>query len=101
MIRVGVGVVLAMSLGGVALAQGTGAANVTDNPNNSVVQPGVAKPPANAPQPANVKPQPNGSSAVWANQPTLPQVALHPQATVGSTTPVAGPGGTTKARVGQ
>ncbi len=103
MIRVCLGVVLAVGLGSAALAQSsaTGSTELTNDPNSSVVQPGIAKPPSDAPKPAHVKRQPTGSSAVWANQPTLPQIALHPTATIGSPVPIAGPGGTTKAVTGQ
>lgn len=104
MIRVSLGVILAMGVGGAALAQSSasGAISITNDPNSSVVQPGIAKPPTGAPaQPAHVKRQATGSTAVWANQPTLPQIALHPTATIGSPVPIAGAGGTTKAVTGQ
>ncbi len=103
MIRVSLGVILAAGLGGVALAQSAppGSTGAADNPNASVVQPGIAVPPGSVSKPAHVKRQPTGSSAIWANQPTLPQVALHPTATIGSPVPIAGPGGTTKAVTGQ
>jgi hypothetical protein len=104
MIRVSLGVILAMGLGGAALAQSTatGSATLTNDPNESVVQPGIAKPPVSAPaKPAHIKRQATGSSAIWANQPTLPQVALHPTATIGSPVPIAGPGGTTKSVTGE
>lgn len=96
------GAVLALALasGQAAMAQTSNAG--PDNPNSSVVTPGVAKPPASAPKPkGKTKAQPTGSTAVWANQPTLPQVALHPTATIGSPVPIAGQGGTTKAITGQ
>ncbi|HTQ70093.1 MAG TPA: hypothetical protein VMH92_01185 [Acidocella sp.] len=102
MIRVSLGVILAMGLGGAALAQSTasGSAEVTDNPNSSVVQPGIARPPSGhrTQKPAKQRP---GISPILPNDPTLPQVALHPTATIGSPVPIAGPGGTTQSPTGQ
>lgn len=102
MIRVSLGVILAMGLGSAALAQSTapGPAEVTANPNSSVVQPGIARPPAGHAAQRSAKQRP-GTSPVLPNDPTLPQVALHPTATIGSPVPIAGPGGTTNSPTGQ
>ncbi len=101
--RFWMGMILAAGWLGPALAQSDAGGNAGPaDPNSSVVTPGVAKPPPGAPKPPpKVKRQPNGSSAVWANQPTLPQIALHPQPTIGSPIPIAGPGGTTREVKGQ
>ncbi len=102
MIRVSLGVILAVGLGGTALAQSTatGSAEITANPNSSVVQPGIARPPAGHELQTPRKQRP-GTSPVLPNDPTLPQIALHPTATIGSPVPIAGPGGTTRSPVGQ
>jgi hypothetical protein len=102
MIRIVLGMILAAGVGGAALAQSTasGSAAVQANPNSSVVQPGIAKPPAGHPAPAPQKQRP-GTSPALPNNPTLPQLALHPTATIGSPVPIAGPGGTTKSPTGQ
>jgi hypothetical protein len=101
MIRVPMGVVLAFAFGGAALAQtAAGSAQITANPNGSVVQPGIAKPPAGKAAPKSAKQRP-GTSPALPNVPTLPQIALHPTATIGSPVPIAGPGGTTKSATGQ
>ena len=101
MIRVLVGVGLACAVGGAAFAQtASGSAQVTANPNSSVVQPGVAKPPAGTAAPKSKKHRAE-TKPVLPNDPTLPQIALHPTATIGSPVPVAGAGGTTKAATGQ
>ncbi len=101
MIRMPLSVVLACVFGSAALAQtAAGSAQITANPNSSVVQPGIAKPPAGT---AAAKPskQAPGASPTLPNDPTLPQIALHPTATIGSPVPIAGPGGTTKSATGQ
>jgi hypothetical protein len=101
MIRVPLGVILAFAFGGAALAQTTsGSVQVPADPNGSVVQPGIAKPPGTAPVKKSTKQRP-GTSPTLPNDPTLPQVALHPTATIGSPVPIAGAGGTTKAATGQ
>lgn len=95
---------LALSAGGMAFAQTstTGNAQISgDNgPNSSVVQPGLAKPPAGMAPITPPTQQPKGVPANMANNPTLPQAALQPSATVGSPVPIAGAGGTTKTVTG-
>lgn len=97
-------VVLALGAGGVALAQTntTGNAQVSKDggPNSSVVQPGLAEPPAGAVPVTPPAKQQKGVPVNMANNPTLPQAALQPSPTVGSPVPVAGAGGTTKAVTG-
>jgi hypothetical protein len=87
---------LALAMGGSALAQ-TASGNTSANLSSGVTkQTGIAKPP-----PGTVPPQPRridrlSGSRLGNNTPTLPQIALHPTATIGSPVPIAGPGGTTK-----
>lgn len=102
MVRIFLGMILAAGLGGAALAQGTavGSAEMKTDPNSSVVQPGIAKPPAGYTV-YTVEKQLLGISSGLPNNPTLPQIALHPTATIGSPVPIAGAGGTTKSAVGQ
>lgn len=104
--RLGLAVVLALGGASAALAQvsTTGSAQLNDSngPNSSVVQPGIAKPPAGAPtqMPSGMSPNmampPN-----MANNPTSPQIALQPSTKVGSPVPIAGAGGTSSAPVGK
>lgn len=103
--RLGLAVALVLGAAGVAMAQenATGSAQINNNgnnPNNSVVQPGIAKPPAGLSTPTPPAKQPVGVPANMANNPTTPQSALQPTATVGSPVPVAGAGGTTSATTG-
>lgn len=101
MIRVPLAMLLACSFSGAAFAQtATGSAQITANPNSSVVQPGVVKPPTGTAVPKPTKQRP-GTSPTLPNDPTLPQIALHPTGTVGSPVPIAGAGGTTKSATGQ
>lgn len=101
MIRVPLGVVLACMFGGAAFAQNAaGSVQITGNPNGSVVQPGIAKPPLGTVTQKSGKKRP-GTSPALPNDPTLPQIALHPTATIGSPVPIAGAGGTTKSATGQ
>lgn len=103
--RLGLAVALALSATSIAAAQEntTGNAQINNNgnnPNSSVVQPGIAKPPAGAMAPTPPATQQVGVPANMANNPTTPQIALRPSATVGSPVPVAGAGGTTNATTG-
>ena len=100
--RSSLGLMMAMGLCSAALAQSatTGTATITQNPNSSVVQPGLAKPPGSAPGPKAAH-KPAGTQPTLPNNPTLPQIALHPTATIGSPVPIAGPGGTTKEPTGE
>lgn len=101
MIRLPLALFLACSISCAAFAQtATGSAQITANPNSSVVQPGVAKPPAGTAEPKPNKKRP-GTNATLPNNPTLPQIALHPTGTIGSPVPIAGAGGTTKSATGQ
>jgi hypothetical protein len=87
---------LALAWGGNALAQ-TGAGNTSANLSGGVTkQTGIAKPPRGV-----VPPQPRHTDRLSGprlgnNTPTLPQIALHPTATIGSPVPIAGPGGSSK-----
>lgn len=101
--RLSLAVVLALSAASGALAQvstgGNAQVNNTGGPNSSVVQPGLAKPPAGS-TPAPVPKQQVGVPPNMANNPTSAQIAVQPSATVGSPVTVAGAGGTTKAPTG-
>lgn len=84
-----------------AAALGTAAAAQTVTTNTGIgTQAGTAgKPPAKAPvTPVRVRHDVN--SAIGANVPTLPQIALHPTATIGSGTALVGPGGTSSETTG-
>lgn len=86
--------VLAVALGGSALAQTVTSGTTTSN------NTGIANPP-----PGTAAPQPkrlthSNASVLGNNTPTLPQIALHPTATIGSPVPIAGPGGTTRNETG-
>jgi hypothetical protein len=90
MTRIFLAALLAVAMGSAALAQ----------PNSSTTETGTpGKPPAGAPVPPQST-RHDANSAIGANVPTLPQVALHPTATIGSPVPLAGPGGTTKNATG-
>lgn len=96
---------LSVSSVGVAVAQETATGNAqlsssVNDPNSSVVQPGIAKPPAGTSPTAPAGKQQAGVPPNMANNPTLPQIAVHPSATVGSPVPIAGPGGTTSTIAG-
>jgi hypothetical protein len=75
-----------------ALAQTSTSGTVKNNT-------GLATPPATLPQTPQ-KPKHDENSAIGANVPTTPQIALHPQPTIGTTTPLAGPGGNTSTGTG-
>ncbi|WP_298284891.1 hypothetical protein [Acidocella sp.] len=90
-IRLAVCLAFTLCAGG-ALAQTSMSGTVSHNS-------GVATPPANAPGP-KAKPKPDVHSGIGVNVPTTPQIALHPQATIGSNVPMAGPGGTTATGTG-
>lgn len=63
-------------------------------------QTGIAKPPAGTLPPQPKKRNPNDYSNIGANIPTLPTIAQHPTATIGSGVELSGPGGTTHSAVG-
>lgn len=100
--RLGLAVALAFSATSMAMAQNnaTSSAQINNNPNSSVVTPGLARPPGTEPSPPANMGQPVGVPANMANNPTTPQIAVRPGATVGSPVPVAGAGGTTSATTG-
>lgn len=102
--RLGLAVALALGAAHVASAQvsTTSSAQINDNsgPNSSVVQPGLAKPPAGALTPVPPATQPVGVPPNMANNPTAPQLAKQPSASIGSPVPIAGAGGTTSTVAG-
>lgn len=78
---------------GAAQQSAQGSAQVS-NPNSSVVQPGLVKPPAGMAQSGPSKMQP-GTTPALPNNPTVSQLAKQSGPTIGSPVPVQGPGGTT------
>lgn len=97
--RLSLAVVLALSAASAALAQVSTGGNAQVNPNSSVVQPGLAKPPAGS-VPTPAPQQQVGVPPNMANNPTTAQIAARPSAAVGSPVPIAGAGGTTSAPSG-
>ncbi|HQT46561.1 MAG: hypothetical protein B7X08_04635 [Acidocella sp. 20-63-7] len=83
--------VLGLSLGGAALAQ-------TSPPSQAYTSSGGNKPKSSLITEGEkaTKTNKNDTSGTSANVPTVPQIALHPQAPIGSGTPMSGPGGTVK-----
>ena len=63
-------------------------------------QTGIAKPPAGTLPPQPKKRNPADYSNIGANVPTLPTIAQHPTATIGSEVQIVGPGGTSQSPVG-
>jgi hypothetical protein len=77
--------------------QTTGAPVVThENKIKGTARSAIPGPPPRAPARLNGM----DKGPMGANVPTLPQIALHPTWTLGSGTPMAGPGGNTKSVVG-
>jgi hypothetical protein len=86
-------VTLAIALGGTALAQ-TASSTTTQ-------QTGISKPPPGTSPPSSRRINHSANPSVLGNNtPTIPQIALHPTATIGSPVPIAGPGGTTRSPTG-
>jgi hypothetical protein len=85
--------ILGLSLGSAALAQTTPPANAYTAAGGS-----KAKSSLITQGQVPVKTNKNDNSAIGANVPTVPQIALHPEAPIGSGTPLAGPGGTVKSQ---
>lgn len=102
--RLGLAVALTLGAANIAVAQvnptGSAQVNDTSGPNSSVVQPGLAKPPAGVAVPTPPAGQQVGVPPNMANNPTAPQIAKQSSATVGSPVPIAGAGGTTSAVAG-
>ena len=78
--------VLAVTLAGSANAQTAPSGNATTG--NSVT---LAKPPSGTAPPSTRRPRTNTN--LLTNTPLTPQIALRPTATVGSSVPIAGAGG--------
>ncbi|GAN78923.1 hypothetical protein [Acidocella aminolytica] len=100
--RLGLALAVVLAPGGMAWAQASvsGSTQITGNPNGSVVQPGIAKPPSGHEEKTPSK-KPAGRSATLPNDPTLPQIAVQPSPTIGSGVPISGAGGTTKSVKGK
>ena len=80
-------VALSTSTAGSALAQTASTSGTTTT--------GIAKPPPGTAPPQRRRIDRSGANMppLGNNTPTLPQIALHPRATIGSPVPIAGPGG--------
>jgi len=99
--------ILSLAVGSAALAQPVTPSGQPESPvSNAAKASGttikgtsgktVRVPPGNMPATRN-KAQ---GSAIGANVPTTPQIGRRPTGTIGSGTPIAGPGGTTQSPVG-
>jgi hypothetical protein len=87
-------VVIAVAIGVTALG-GTAMAQPVLNNGTTTTQPtGISKPPPGTAPPSPKRLNRTNASVLGNNTPTLPQIALHPTATIGSSIPIAGPGGT-------
>lgn len=97
------GMALALVLGATSVVyaqqaqQNVQATTQANNPNSSVVQPGLAKPPAGMPSSGPSRSQP-GVPPSLPNNPTVSGFAKQSGPTVGSPVPVHGAGGTTIVR---
>ncbi len=105
---------LAAAVGGVAAAQNapqmpsnnSGSQNNADARSSATLtggtmkSTGIAKPPPGTAAPSPKRIDPINGPQLGNNTPTLPQIARHPMATIGSPTPIAGAGGTSKYPVG-
>lgn len=81
---------LAVALGGSAMAQTTaGTASNNTTTNNKV---NLAKPPPGTAPPSTKKPRTKSNNL--NNTPLTPQIAIQPGPTIGSPVPINGPGGT-------
>lgn len=84
---------VAAALGGAAMAQ-TSATTNSGTTTHGTSSTGIATPPPGTSAPLPKRLDHSNASVLGNNTPTLPQIALHPTATIGSPVPVAGPGGT-------
>jgi len=101
MIRLSLACMLALAVGSAALAQSSDVAGSASSSGSTRSKTGLAKPPAGTTAQAPVKfNHNNDNTGIGANVPTLPQIALHPDATIGSGSPIAGPGGSSASPVG-
>jgi hypothetical protein len=86
--------VIAAAVGASALGS-TAMAQTELNNGTTTTQPtGISKPPPGTSPTQPKRLDRTNSSVLGNNTPTLPQIALHPTATIGSSIPIAGPGGT-------
>jgi hypothetical protein len=89
---------LAIALGSVAPL--SSALAQTSVGGTTTQQTGISKPPPGTAPAGPKRLDQSNASVLGNNTPTLPQIALHPTATVGSPVPIAGPGGTTRNATG-
>ncbi len=105
--RVFLASLLAAALGGGAMAQtaptasvSAGAGSSANLSSSTTKKTGIAKPPPGTAAPSPKRIDPINGPQLGNNTPTLPQIARHPTATIGSPVPIAGAGGTSKYPVG-
>jgi hypothetical protein len=100
MTRLPLACVLALALAAAASAQTTSNASANAETTKKGEQTGIAKPPPGTLPPQHFKRNPADFSNLGGNVPTLPTIAQHPTATIGSPVEISGPGGTTQSPVG-
>lgn len=98
MTRLPLACVFVLSLSGAAFAQTS--TSTTGSATTKGEQTGIAKPPAGTLPPQHFKRSDSDFSNLGGNVPTLPTIAQHPTATIGSPVEISGPGGTTSSPVG-
>lgn len=79
---------------------GAAAQPVTGTTTTGTEKSAIAKPPPGTAPPQAKRLPTDNASTPGNNTPTLPQIALHPSATIGSPVPIAGPGGTSRSPTG-
>jgi hypothetical protein len=99
MTRLPLACVFVLAFSGAALAQ-TSATTSSATTTKSGEQTGIAKPPAGTLPPQPFKRSDSDFSNLGGNVSTLPTIAQHPTATIGSPVVISGPGGTSQSPVG-
>ncbi|MDR3506197.1 MAG: hypothetical protein P4L52_08120 [Acidocella sp.] len=100
MTRLPLACVFVLALSGAAFAQTSATTTGSATTTKSGGQTGIAKPPAGTLPPQHFKRSDSDFSNLGGNVPTLPTIAQHPTATIGSPVEISGPGGTTQSPVG-
>ena len=85
---------VALGLGGAAMAQESSTGTTTSH------NTGIAQPPPGTAAPAPKRLDHTNASVQGNNTPTLPELARQPEATIGSPVSIAGPGGTARTPAG-
>src|ERR1700727_3153748 len=91
---------LAIALGSMLPAGNALAQTPVSSGTATTQQTGISKPPPGTAPPGPKRLDRSHGSVQGNNTATLPQIALHPTATIGSPVPIAGPGGTTRNATG-